>query len=239
LNFCFNSNYPSLAPKDEFAAYRLNEVDNTKAELAKPTQIPISNSDHSLVFTTKNKLCTLSNYNCAKLLVATEPKSEALTPPPPTASPTIQCSNSAQTPKKNRHHHHRARRNNRNKNKNAPHHSANSNGSESLKKSQSSLENEHENQDSLSAFDFSNTDEFWEDDIVINSELIEPDKFLADEAIESAPIKFVSLSCDGINSLLSNFSDSSDSSMFDLKKSIIKDKLYEDILDFKDNLTIN
>jgi hypothetical protein len=46
------------------------------------------------------------------------------------------------------------------------------------KDAKSNLDNENSivleqiNQDSLSAFDFSNTDDFWEDDIVTNSELI-------------------------------------------------------------------
>ncbi len=103
-----------------------------------------------------------------------------------------------------------------------------------MKKSQSSLHDsvQNDNQDSLSAFDFSNTDEFWEDDIVINSELIEADKFMSEE-VKSPLIKFSSISCDSLNGILM------DADKFDLKESIIKDKLYEDILDFKDNLTIN
>lgn len=193
----------------------------------------MSNSDHSFIFS-KNKFSTLSSYNCAKL--DTSKKTEE-----PKAAQEGQTS-AAPAPKKNRHHHHRARRNKRNQNKN----NLPSSGAVDLKKSPSSLvETEQENQDSLSAFDFSNTDEFWEDDIIINSELIEPDKFLADDvsAIETctsllAPIKFVSLSCDGINGLL-NSSSCGEADKFDLKESIIKDKLYEDILDFKDNLTIN
>lgn len=196
------------------------------------TQIPISNSDHSFIFS-KNKFSTLSSYNCAKS--DTNKKTEE-----PKAAQEVQTS-AAPAPKKHRHHHHRARRNKRNQNKN----NVPTTGTVALKKSPNNLvETEQENQDSLSAFDFSNTDEFWEDDIIINSELIEPDKFLADDvsAIEStsllAPIKFVSLSCDGINGLL-NSSSCAEADKFDLKESIIKDKLYEDILDFKDNLTIN
>ena len=205
--------------KDEFAAYRLSEHDtkNENDTILNNTN-DTTNSDHS---TFKNKFSSLSSYNCSKLLDSGSPKQADV------KADKAEKSESAAGPqpvKKNRHHHHRSRRNNRNKNKN----------NSELKKSQSSLVHQDDmqtdNQDSLSAFDFSNTDEFWEDDIVINSELIEPDKFMPDE-IESPPIKFVS--CEGINGLLI------DGDKFDLKESIIKDKLYEDILDFKDNLTIN
>ena len=100
------------------------------------------------------------------------------------------------TVKKNRHHHHRAKRHR--KPKETEH------VNQVIKKSQSSLSfqtacvKNETNQDSLSAFDFSNTDDFWEDDIVINSELIESDKFMQENA-ESNSIKFVSLSCECLN----------------------------------------
>ncbi len=200
----------SCPPKDEFAAYRLTE--NEAIQKEKP-ESPKSK-------TIKNKFSSISSYNCSKLgqetILANDKTSSA------DSSPTnLQ-------PKKNRHHHHRAKRSNRNKNKNGQ------TNSEAMKKSQSSLYDcaQNENQDSLSAFDFSNTDEFWEDDIVINSELIEADKFMSDE-IKSPLIKFSSISCDSLNGILM------EADKFDLKESIIKDKLYEDILDFKDNLSIN
>lgn len=190
-------------PRDEFAAYRLTETDQNEPELD-------HNSDHSTSSSTKSKSTSTKQTNADQAN-----KSSANSSP------------SNAQPKKTRHHHHRAKRNNRNKNKN----------NSDMKKSQSNLGPDAllqlENEDSLSAFDFSNTDEFWEDDIVINSELIEADKFMSDE-IESPTIKFVSQSCDSLNEILLL-----DGDKFELKESEIKDKLYDDIFEFKDNLTIN
>ncbi len=191
-------------PEDEFAAYRLTETDAVQKE---QPESPRST-------TIKNKFSSISSYNCSKLGESA-----------PVSSKSADSSPTNVQPKKNRHHHHRAKRNNRNKNRSSQ---------SEMKKSQSSLHDsvQNDNQDSLSAFDFSNTDEFWEDDIVINSELIEADKFMSEE-VKSPLIKFSSISCDSLNGILM------DADKFDLKESIIKDKLYEDILDFKDNLTIN
>lgn len=204
IRFMLNKNTNTI-PKDEFAAYRLTENEPTIHDLE--TLNPI-----------KNKFSTLSSYNCCKL-------ADFDGNPKPSTEPISNSTNTNPVipqPKKNRHHHHRAKRNNKNK-------------KAEFKKSQTSIHDlQNDNQDSLSAFDFSNTDEFWEDDIVINSELIEQENIESfQDELETPLIKFVSVSCEGLNGLLM------DGDKFDLKESIIKDKLYEDILDFKDNLTIN
>ena len=127
--------------------------------------------------------------------------------------------------KKNRHHHHRSKRHRKPK--------ETENVNQVIKKSHSSLSfqtacvKNDTNQDSLSAFDFSNTEEFWEDDIIINSELIESDKFMQENA-ESTTIKFVSLSCECLNL---------EADKIDLiNEDLVKEKTHEELLEFSEHI---
>jgi hypothetical protein len=109
--------------------------------------------------------------------------------------------NEIEKPKKksNRHHHYRRRQQN-NKQEQAKlmntGNSNNNNNNQDNKNFQSkNIILEEINQDSLSAFDFSNTDEFWEDDIVTNSKLIGIDNTMSFHRLNSnSPLsQFISI----------------------------------------------
>ena len=138
---------------DQFEAYRLEndqpiEVNSTGVQQKKE----INNSQE------ENNNINKSNENNKNNNNKKETQTETSSTTKPKKKPT-------------RHHHHRSKRHNKNKD-------PSNQKEDTMRKSKSnSVILEQINQDSLSAFDFSNTDDFWEDDIVANSELIGTDSF--------------------------------------------------------------
>ena len=111
--------------------------------------------------------------------------------------------NEIEKPKKksNRHHHYRRRQQNNKQEQAKLMNIGNSNNNNNQdnkhlqSKNNSNIILEEINQDSLSAFDFSNTDEFWEDDIVTNSKLIGIDNTMSFHRLDSnSPLsQFISI----------------------------------------------
>jgi len=107
--------------------------------------------------------------------------------------------NEIEKPKKksNRHHHYRRRQQNNKQEQAKLMNTSNSNNNNQDNKNFQSknIILEEINQDSLSAFDFSNTDEFWEDDIVTNSKLIGIDNTMSFHRLNSnSPLsQFISI----------------------------------------------
>lgn len=152
---------------DQFEAYRLenDQTIETNNNDTKQRQKKETNQEENSKSNENNTIKTRKETE-----IKDEKTTTLTTSTSSTSTSTTTLSTSKPKKKPNRHHHHRKRHN---KNKDSLNKKENI-----VKKSKSNnVILDQENQDSLSAFDFSNTDEFWEDDIVANSELIGTDSF--------------------------------------------------------------
>ena len=173
----FNTN---TVNDDQFEPYRLENDPKLENEV----NLILSNSDHNFKATEK------INEKNQKIESIFDDDSNNKTQETP----------ATETKKKTRHHHHRSKRNNKKKKKKTLKNSDSSGFGGSAGSNNSMLfENNNTSSssnnaiDSTCGFDFSNTNEFWEDDLCVNAELI------GDTNLASDIMLFLSTSSEGFN----------------------------------------